>query len=43
MPGGNINDMFWFNEVIGHLGLLELQLKGRKFTGSNKHNSPLLE
>jgi hypothetical protein len=31
-PPGDINDMFLFNEVIGHLGLLELQLKGRKFT-----------
>jgi hypothetical protein len=35
--------MFLFNEVIGHLGLLELQLKGRKFTWSNKQRSPLLE
>jgi hypothetical protein len=31
-PGGDINDMCIFNEMIGHLGLLELQLKGRKFT-----------
>jgi exonuclease III len=23
-PGGDINDMFLFNEIIGHLGLLEL-------------------
>ena len=29
-PGGDINDMFIFNEVIGHLGLIELPLKGRK-------------
>jgi hypothetical protein len=42
-PGGDINDMFLFNEVIGHLSLLELQLKGRKFTWSNKQRSPLLE
>jgi hypothetical protein len=28
-PGGDINDMFIFNEIIGHHGLLELQLKGR--------------
>jgi hypothetical protein len=28
-PGGDINDMFIFNEVIGHHGVLELQLKGR--------------
>jgi hypothetical protein len=38
-----VNDMFLFNEIIGHLGLLELQLKGRKFTWSNKQNTPLLE
>jgi exonuclease III len=42
-PGGDINDMNVFNEIIGHLGLLELQLKGRKFTWSNKQNTPLLE
>jgi exonuclease III len=33
--GGDINDMFLFNEVIGHLGLMELPLKGRKFTWSD--------
>jgi hypothetical protein len=31
-PGGDVNDMFLFNEIIGHLGLLELPLKGRRFT-----------
>jgi endonuclease/exonuclease/phosphatase family metal-dependent hydrolase len=41
--GGDINDMILFNEIIGHLGLLELQLKGRKFTWSNKQFAPLLE
>jgi hypothetical protein len=41
--GGDINDMFLFNEVIGHLGLLELPLKGRKFTWSNMQKTPLLE
>lgn len=30
--GGDISDMFLFNEVIGHLGLLELPLKGRAYT-----------
>jgi hypothetical protein len=43
MPGGDMNGMFIFNEVIGHLGLLELQLKGRKYTWSNKESAPLLE
>ena len=35
LPGGDINDMFIFNEVIGHLGLLELPIKGRSYTWSN--------
>jgi hypothetical protein len=42
-PGGDVNDMFLFNEIIGHLGLLELQLKGRKYTWSNMQDNPLLE
>jgi hypothetical protein len=28
-PGGDVNDMFLFNEIIGHLGLLELPLRPR--------------
>ena len=32
LPGGNLHDMMLFNEIIGHLGLLELPLKGRAFT-----------
>jgi hypothetical protein len=43
MPDGDVNDIFLFNEIIGHLGLLELQLNGRKYTWSNKQRSPLLE
>ena len=35
--------MFIFNEIIGHLGLLELPLKGRRFTWSNMQENPLLE
>jgi hypothetical protein len=42
-PGGDINDMFLFNEIIGHLGLLELPLKSRKYTWSNMQSNPLLE
>jgi exonuclease III len=42
-PGGDINDMFLFNEIIGHLGLLELPLKCRKYTWSNMQSNPLLE
>lgn len=33
--GGNVNDMFLFNEIIGHLGLIELPIKGQQFTWSN--------
>jgi endonuclease/exonuclease/phosphatase family metal-dependent hydrolase len=42
-PGGNINDMFIFNEIIGHLNLIELPLTGRSFTWSNMQNDPLME
>jgi exonuclease III len=41
--GGNMNDIMIFNEVISNLGLLEIPLKGRKFTWSNMHSDPLLE
>jgi hypothetical protein len=41
--GGDVNDMFLFNEIIGHLGLLELPLKGRAYTWSNMQRNPLLE
>ena len=33
--GGNINDIFIFNEVIRNVGLQEIPLKGRKHTWSN--------
>jgi len=35
--------MYLFNEAISFLGLIEIPLKGRKFTWSNKQVSPLLE
>ena len=41
--GGNVNEMFLFNDIIGHLGLVELPLKGRAFTWSNMQEQPLLE
>lgn len=28
LPSGDVNDIFIFNEIIGHLGLLELPIKG---------------
>jgi hypothetical protein len=42
-PGGNLADTFIFNDAIGHLGLVELPLKGRSFTWSNMQSEPLLE
>src|SRR4051812_38370101 len=42
-PGGDLNDIFLFNEIIGHLGILELPLKGRAFTWSNMQDEPLME
>jgi len=41
--GGNFQDTQIFNEVIDHLGLVELPLKGRAFTWSNMQSNPLLE
>jgi exonuclease III len=42
-PGGNIQEMLLFNEVISAQGWVELPLRGRKYTWSNKQSSPLLE
>lgn len=41
--GGNLGDTLIFNEAIGHLGLVELQLKSRAYTWSNMQGDPLLE
>jgi hypothetical protein len=41
--GADHAEMFLFNEAISTLGLVELPLKGRRFTWSNKQISPLLE
>lgn len=41
--GGNINDMLLFDEAISRLALVEIPLKGRKFTWSNMQDAPLLE
>lgn len=35
--------MYLFNEAISFLGLTEIHLKGRRFTWTNKQQSPLLE
>lgn len=42
-PGGNLADTLIFNDAIGHLGLVELPLKGRAYTWSNMQSDPLLE
>jgi hypothetical protein len=41
--GGDINGMLLFNEAISNLSLVELPLKGRKFTWSNMQQNPMLE
>ena len=41
--GGDLSEMLLFNEAISSVGLVELPLKGRRFTWSNKQQSPLLE
>jgi hypothetical protein len=41
--GGDINYMYLFNDAISALCLVELALKGIRFTWTNKQRSPLLE
>ena len=38
-----MNGIMIFNEIISNLGLLEIPLKGRKYTWSNMQDDPLLE
>lgn len=42
-PGADYNEMLLFNEAISKLGLVELPLKGKRFTWTNKQLSPILE
>lgn len=42
-PGGDQVDMYLFNEAISFLGLVDIPLKGRRYTWSNKQVSPLLQ
>lgn len=42
-PGGNLNEIFRFNEAISQLGIIEIILQGRKYTWSNMQPSPLLQ
>jgi hypothetical protein len=41
--GGNFQNTLIFNNIISHLGLIELPLKGRSYTWSNMQAAPLLE
>ena len=41
-PGGDVHEMFLFNEALSALGVVELPLQGRKFTWTNKQQPPLL-
>lgn len=43
IPGGDINDILIFNEIISNAGLVEIPLKGRNFTWSNMQEQPLLQ
>ena len=42
-PGGNVQDMFTFNDFIREQNLTELPIKGRAYTWSNMQHQPLLE
>lgn len=42
-PGGDVNDMFTFNDFIREQCFTELPIKGRNFTWSNMQQTPLLE
>jgi hypothetical protein len=41
--GGDIGEMFRFNEALSQLGVNEIRLRGRKYTWSNMQPSPLLQ
>lgn len=42
-PGGNTNGMMLFNNIINHLGITELPIKGRSYTWSNMQDQPLMQ
>ena len=37
-PGGDVNEIFLFNEAISSLGIVELPLQGQRFTWTNKQH-----
>lgn len=42
-PGADFAEMLLFNEAISALGLVELSLKGQRYTWTNKQHPPLLQ
>lgn len=42
-PGGNVDGMMLFNEIISEQSLIEIPIKGHQFTWSNMQGHPLLE
>ena len=42
-PRGDHLDMYLFNDAISSLGLVDIPLKGTRYTWSNNQHSPLLE
>jgi hypothetical protein len=42
-PGGNVQEMLRFNEVLSNQRLEELPLQGHRSTWTNKQATPLLE
>ena len=41
-PGGSVDDMLTFNDIIRQQNLTEIPIKGRNFTWSNMQQYPLL-
>jgi endonuclease/exonuclease/phosphatase family metal-dependent hydrolase len=41
-PGGNVDDMLQFNDIIRAQSLVDLPLQGARFTWSNMQTDPLL-
>lgn len=43
LPGGDMNEILIFNEIISNIGLIEIPLKGVSYTWSNMQDQPLLQ
>lgn len=43
IPGGDMNDIIIFNEIISKLGLIEIPLNGMAYTWSKMQDQPLLQ